>query len=108
MEEAQNDERYKVWVQKSMTKREDKTLLHKVHHASSTFVVGVASIFCWLLLLPLPLVLLWLLLLILLLLLLVLLPMCCFCGNDATPSTIDAAVVTSNVAGAVAAVIGVK
>ena len=45
MKEAQNDDRYKVWVQKPMTKREDKTLLHKIYHASLTYVVGVASIF---------------------------------------------------------------
>jgi uncharacterized membrane protein len=47
MKEAQNDNKYKVWVKKSMTKREDKTLLQKVYQASSTFVVGVAFVF-WL------------------------------------------------------------
>jgi len=44
MKEAQNDERYKVWVQKSMTKREDKTLLHKVYHASSTSIVVALAV----------------------------------------------------------------
>ncbi len=34
MKESQNDERYKLWVKKSMTKREDKTLTSKVKHAS--------------------------------------------------------------------------
>ena len=30
MKESQHDERYTIWVKKSMTKREDKNLLHKV------------------------------------------------------------------------------
>jgi hypothetical protein len=34
MKESQNDERYQIRVKKSMTKREDRNQLHKVHGRS--------------------------------------------------------------------------
>ncbi len=44
IKESQNDERYKVWVKKSMTKREDRSLLQKVRTYSYISIYWVMCI----------------------------------------------------------------